>query len=238
MLWKLNAAFPSVVWQVYDWYLQANAGYYFMQNAIEPVHIQMNLISHEIMAINKTYKPVPDLLATIDVYDTDSKSLLHEEKNISLQATDVQIASNLSQLLGSANGVSFVILRLKDKAGRVVSSNIYWLSKDEDYKSMNEMAETAVDVKVISSGKDKAENSWTIELSNPGTKLAFFVRPQLMLNGEEVLPSYWTGNYISLLPSESTRLTVSCPVEKLNSGTLTLKVSGWNADELSIPLSR
>ena len=23
MLWKLNAAFPSVVWQVYDWYLHA-----------------------------------------------------------------------------------------------------------------------------------------------------------------------------------------------------------------------
>ena len=238
MLWKLNAAFPSVVWQVYDWYLQANAGYYFMQNAIEPVHIQMNLISNEVMAINKTYRPVPDLLATVDVYDMDSKSLLHEEKNISLQATDVQIASNLSKVLGSSHGVSFVILRLKDKAGRVVSSNIYWLSKDEDYKSMNEMAEAEVDVKVISSGKGKAENSWTIELTNTGNKLAFFVRPQLMLKGEEVLPSYWTGNYISLLPSESIRLTVSCPVEKLSTGTLTLKVSGWNVDESNIPLSR
>ena len=42
MLWKLNAAFPSVIWQIYDWYLEPNAGYYFMQNACEPVHIQMN----------------------------------------------------------------------------------------------------------------------------------------------------------------------------------------------------
>ena len=33
MLWKLNAAFPSVVWQIYDWYLEPNAGYYFMRNA-------------------------------------------------------------------------------------------------------------------------------------------------------------------------------------------------------------
>ena len=41
MLWKINAAFPSVVWQVYDWFLMPNAGYYFMQNACEPVHIQL-----------------------------------------------------------------------------------------------------------------------------------------------------------------------------------------------------
>ena len=34
MLWKLNAAFPSVVWQIYDWYLLPNAGYYFMQKAL------------------------------------------------------------------------------------------------------------------------------------------------------------------------------------------------------------
>ncbi|MEO6843625.1 MAG: sugar-binding domain-containing protein, partial [Ginsengibacter sp.] len=43
MLWKLNAALPSVIWQVYDWYLNPNAGYYFMQRAVEPVHIQLNL---------------------------------------------------------------------------------------------------------------------------------------------------------------------------------------------------
>ena len=43
MLWKLNAAFPSVIWQVYDWYMEPNAGYYFMQRACEPVHVQLNL---------------------------------------------------------------------------------------------------------------------------------------------------------------------------------------------------
>jgi hypothetical protein len=238
MLWKLNAAFPSVVWQVYDWYLQPNAGYYFMQNAVEPLHIQMNLISNEVMAINRTYKSVNDLVAVTDVYDINTKLLFHEEKNINLRETDVQITSNLSQVLASADGVSFVVLRLKDKSGRIVSSNIYWLSEDEDYKSMSDMPETTVDIKVLGSGKSKSEYSWTIELSNPGSKLAFFIRPQLMSDGEEVLPSYWTGNYVSLLPSETTILTVSCPLEKLASGKITLKVSGWNVEAKSITLSK
>ena len=85
MLWKLNAAFPSVVWQVYDWFLQPNAGYYFMQNAVEPVHIQLNLNNLDVLVINRTYKPMPDLVAQVDIFSPDSKSLFHNEKRVSLQ---------------------------------------------------------------------------------------------------------------------------------------------------------
>jgi len=178
MLWKLNAAFPSVVWQVYDWYMQPNAGYYFMQNAVEPLHIQMNLINHEVLAINRTYRPAPDLIASMDVYDMDSKLLFHEEKSLSLTATDVRAVSSLSQLLADTKGVRFVVLRLKNKSGKVISGNIYWLENSEDFKSMNEMPETEVEVKVLRTGKSNTDNSWTIELENPGSKLAFFVRAQ------------------------------------------------------------
>ncbi|MBI5008112.1 MAG: hypothetical protein HZB98_00310 [Bacteroidia bacterium] len=238
MLWKLNAAFPSVVWQVYDWYLQPNAGYYFMQNAVEPVHIQLNLISHDVLAINKTYKPVTGLTAAIDVFDTESKSLFHEEKSVSLTETDVKVTSNLSQVLGSSNKVSIVLLRLKDKDGRTVSSNTYWLSKNEDYKALKGMAGTTVDVAVSNNGVSRSENSWTVNLSNTGSKLAFFVRAQLLKDGQELLPSVWSANYISLLPSEGNKLIVSCPVGEMKTGKLSLRISGWNIKEQVITLSR
>jgi hypothetical protein len=140
--------------------------------------------------------------------------------------------------MGTTTGVSFVVLRLKDKTGKVISGNIYWLSKEEDYKAMNKMPATSVDVNVICNGKSKTENTWTVELTNPSGKLAFFIRPQLLLDGEEVLPSFWSGNYISLLPSEKTSLKLSCPVEKLGPGALTLKVSGWNVEKQEIILSK
>ncbi len=238
MLWKLNAAFPSVVWQVYDWYMQPNAGYYFMQNAVEPVHIQLNLISHDVLAINKTYKPASGLTATIDVYDTDSKSLFHEEKSVSLDESDVKVTSNLSSVPGSSNGVSIVVLRLKDKDGRTVSSNTYWLSKDENYKTLKGMAETTVNVTVSNNGVSRSENSWTVDISNTGGKLAFFVRAQLLKDGQELLPSFWSANYISLLPSEVNKLRVNCPVEEMKTGKLSLRISGWNIREQVINLSR
>ena len=238
MLWKLNAAFPSVVWQVYDWFLQPNAGYYFMQNACEPVHIQLNLNSLKVMVLNRTHQPVPDLVAAVDLYSLDSRSLFHEEKGISLLATDVKETTSLSPALGGADGVNFVVLNLKNNTGKVISHNVYWLSNSGDYKPLNEMPETKVQIKVLKEEKGKAENSWTIQITNTSNKLAFFIRPQLMVDGEEVLPSYWSGNYFTLAPSESTTVTVSCPVQKLGIAAPSLKVSGWNVEAQELILSR
>jgi len=75
---------------------------------------------------------------------------------------------------------------------------------------------TNLDIKVLASAKGKSENSWTFQISNNTSILAFFIRPQLMLGREEILPSYWTSNYFTLAPSETTTVTVSCPAVKLD----------------------
>ncbi len=236
MLWKLNAAFPSVVWQVYDWFLEPNAGYYFMQNACEPVHIQLNINDLKVLVINRTHQPVAGLTAQADLFSLDSKSLFHEEKSINLAATDVEETTSLSSVLGAAKGVNFVVLNLKNSTGNVISHNVYWLSADGDYKSLNEMLKISIQAKVLSSAKGKSENIWTIQIANTTNKLAFFIRPQLISEGEEVLPSFWSAGYFTLAPSESTTVTVGCPSEKLNNKIPSLKISGWNVNQQELTL--
>jgi hypothetical protein len=236
MLWKLNAAFPSVVWQVYDWYLQTNAGYYFMQNACEPVHIQLNINNLKVLAVNRTHKPVTGLTVQADIFSLDSKSLFHQEKSVTLAATDVKETISLSKVLAANKGVNFVVLNLKNSEGKIVSHNVYWLSNDGDYKSMNDMAQTSVQVKVSKEQKTSSERSWTIQITNASSKMAFFIRPRLMAGSEEILPSYWSGSYVSLAPAESTTLTVSCPAVKVTGASTFLKVSGWNVEEQSVLL--
>jgi len=58
-----------------------------------------------------------------------------------------------------------------------------------------------------------------------------------MVDGEELLPSYWSGNYFTLAPSESTTLTVICPVQKPGVATPLLKVSGWNVEARDLVLT-
>ncbi len=230
MLWKLNAAFPSVVWQVYDWYLMPNAGYYFMQNAIEPVHIQLNLKNLNVMVLNRTYQPVTGLTALVEVFSLGSVSLFNESKSVSLNATDVKETSSLAKILSESKGVNFVVLNLKDKDGRIISHNVYWLSNNGDYKSLNTMPETTLQTTVLNEVKGTGEIGWTIEVLNTTGKIAFFIRPQLMADSEEVLPSFWSGSYFTLAPGEKKTLTVTAPVSVLNGKNPSIKVSGWNVE--------
>jgi beta-galactosidase/beta-glucuronidase len=236
MLWKLNAAFPSVVWQVYDWFLMPNAGYYFMQNACEPVHIQLNRSSKKVTVLNRTYKKVSGLSALVDVYNLDSKSIFHENLNVSLDATDVRETSNLEKILGDTKGIVFVVLNLRNASGKIISHNVYWISSDGDYKPMNGMAETSVGVTLLSDEKGKINRKVTVKITNSSDRIAFFIRPQLLLEGEELLPCFWSGSYFTLAPAESTTVTVTSPSANLTKGMPVLRVSGWNVAAKEIKL--
>jgi hypothetical protein len=149
----------------------------------------------------------------------------------------VKEASSLSSVSKTIKGVNFVVLNLKNPTGRVISHNVYWLSNEGDFKSMNDMPKTTILTKVLTRTKNKDENSWTIQITNSTNKMAFFIRPQLISDGEEVLPSYWSTSYFTLAPSESIIVTVSCPLVKLNAKTQTVKISGWNVNDQELVLN-
>jgi hypothetical protein len=236
MLWKLNAAFPSVVWQVYDWYLMPNAGYYFMQNACEPVHVQLNLDDMKVLAVNRSYKKLDGLTVSANIYDMDSKSLFYVEKDLSLSVSEVKEVTPLSPVLPGIKGVCFVVLNLKDNTGKILSHNVYWLSADKDYKSLSSLQKTSIETKLVVSGQTSKENSWTIQITNSSKRIAFFIRPQLMSSGEELLPSYWSSGYFTLAPSETKTITVSTPLIITEGRNPTIKISGWNVNETELLL--
>jgi hypothetical protein len=228
MLWKLNAAFPSVFWQVYDWYMMPNAGYYFMQRACEALHIQLNLVSNKVLVINRLYKSAANLTALVELYGTDSKKLFSETVKVTMDPSEVKEISSVATQLTEAKGVTFVLLTLKDAAGKVISRNTYWISATNNFKPLNDLAATTVQTKILKSEKLKSDNRWTIQVTNNSDRVAFFVRPQLMTDGAEVLPTFWSDNYFTLAPSETTTVIVSCPLVNINGKKPELKISGWN----------
>ncbi len=233
MLWKINAAFPSVVWQVYDWFLMPNAGYYFMQNACEPVHIQLNPVDKKVTVLNRTYKPVSNLIAIADVYNLESKSIFHESSDVNLGPTDVKESISLDKVLEGSKGVTFIVLRIKDRSGKVISHNTYWIASDGDYKPLNKMEITSVNASILKTENSKVNDKWTVRITNSSDKIAFFIRPQVMAGGKEVLPSFWSESYFTLAPYESITINVTCPLASLGNSVRSLKVTGWNVEERS-----
>lgn len=230
MLWKLNAAFPSVVWQIYDWYLNPNAGYYFMKKACEPLHVQFNQDDSSVAIINRTQFDANDLTATAKIYSVDGKKIFEKTADIkSIDDMNATVALSLKDVLIQHPAFNFIVLSLKNNKGEEVSKNIYWTAKGNDYRALNKMPRATLQTTIISSSIQKNEKSISVKIKNTGNRLAFFTRIQLTQNGEELMPGFWSDNYFSLLPGEEETLTVKVPVAEIkNNSPLKIEADGWN----------
>ncbi|HUB59306.1 MAG TPA: glycoside hydrolase family 2 TIM barrel-domain containing protein [Puia sp.] len=240
MLWKLNAAFPSVIWQVYDWYLEPNSGYYFMKRACEAVHIQLNLDDSAVAVVNRTYIKRPNLQYDAEVVGMTGSSLFKQKGRISLDTTDVKEVLSLRDILGNTSGISFVLLSLKDESGKTISHNVYWMSPGHNFADLRAMPSATVRTTVMAVEKEDGFTGWTLQFTNTATRLAFFLNPQIIgSNGEEILPSYWSDNYFSIPAGGSVTVKVSCPAPGTTKPqTLRLRLEGWNIRPTTQPLTK
>ena len=62
--WMLNNAWPSMIWHLYDYYLDAGAGYFAVKKACEPFHLQYSYDDQSVVIVNSTYRSVAGLHRT------------------------------------------------------------------------------------------------------------------------------------------------------------------------------
>lgn len=237
MLWKLNAALPSVIWQIYDWYLMPNAGYYYMKKACEPLHIQFNVNDSSVAVINRSRFDEQNLRATTVIYNINGDIMAQKDGSVkAIQADHGVKAFSLQKTLKDQQGFAFIVLKLTDKSGKEISSNIYWTAPGNDYTALNHMSRSKIKITDVKSGRYGAKEIISFTLQNTGKQVAFFNRAQILKKGEELTPALWSDNYVSLAPGSSRQLTVS-----LNTGDtikgLQLKLSGWNSAEQVVDLA-
>lgn len=231
LLWKLNPAFPSVIWQIFDYYLAPNAGYYFMQNACEQLHVQLNLDDSTVAVVNRTYQSYSNLSVDAAVYDINGKQLFHRKTNLDIPGSAVKETISLAAFLAENTGLSFVVLNLEDGNGKPVSHNVYWFEKDHQYQSMVQIQPAALDVKILNKERDHENSVWTIRFVNPTGQMAFFVHPKFTAGDEEIFPGFWSGNYFTLAPGESITLQATYPNEIVSNKNIQLQLSGWNRND-------
>jgi hypothetical protein len=71
MTWMSQSAYPSLVWQTYDYYFDLTGAYWGAKKACEPVHIQWNPLTNAIKIINTTRADADQLTASADIYNLD-----------------------------------------------------------------------------------------------------------------------------------------------------------------------
>src|SRR5580704_1711486 len=248
--WMLNNSWPSLIWHLYDYYLDTGGGYFGTKKACEPLHIQYSYDDHSIWVVNSTSVAAPDLTAAATVYDVSLNKIFEDKADVQSAPDSAQSAIAIPEKIFAA-GTSFVELTLKNKAGTVVSRNFYWVPAKastydwttrgdntpiltyEDLAVLKKLPQAQVNASVQIVG-GKAE----VRLHNASNALAFQIAVTTNADegerktGEKVSPVLWSDNYVELLPGESLTLSAILPA-KMN-GTPEFHITGWNIAEKTL----
>ncbi len=84
LIWMSQSAFPSMVWQTYDYYFDATGAYWGAKSACEPVHIQWNPGTNSVKAINNTRTVLTGVRAEARVYGLDGVELAQMRRSRTL----------------------------------------------------------------------------------------------------------------------------------------------------------
>jgi len=253
--WMLNNAWPSMIWHLYDFYLRPGGGYFGAKKAMESLHPVYGYDDHSVWIVSSQYEDAKGLKLTTQVLNLDMTEKFSKETTLDAAADSTNKILTLPGIAG-LSPTYFVVLRLQDSSGKMVGSNLYWLStKPEtldweksnwyttptssyaDYTALSQLPK--IKLKVTDHTERKNEEAVThVTLENPSKSLAFFVRLKVNKGkgGDEILPVVWQDNYISLLPGEKRELTASYRTQELGTahelGTAqpAVEVSGWNVE--------
>src|SRR5512135_2744117 len=125
--WMLNNAWPSLIWHLYDYYLQPAGGYFGTKKANEPVHIQYSYDDRSVAVVNSTYQAVAGLTATVRLVDSKLTEEFTQSVPVEVAPDAVKTVLTLPTSSNDSGNVHFVHLSLKDEHGKLVSTNFYWL---------------------------------------------------------------------------------------------------------------
>lgn len=80
MTWMSQSAYPSMVWQTYDYYYDLTGAYWGCKQACEPLHIFWNAVTDEIKVANTTAHDYEGLTATATIYNLNGKAVAQYSK--------------------------------------------------------------------------------------------------------------------------------------------------------------
>jgi exo-1,4-beta-D-glucosaminidase len=231
--WMYNSAWPTMYWQLYDYFFAPNGAFYGTKKACEPLHIQYSYDDNSIRIVNSIYKDFAGLKASAKLYNMSMDEIYSAEVPVEIKSDESKKVEFIERPIG-ASDVTFLKLVLSDNDGKEISSNFYWLSskgdENADFTALNNLPEVGLNYSVSSIKFENGKYNALISIENPTSSLAFSVNPKILKSGSRdlVLPVFWEDNYFSLLPKEKRSVKVEFAAENLDGATPVLAIAGWN----------
>ena len=220
--WMLNSAWPSLYWQLYDYYGVPTAAYYGTKKACEPVQLLFDYATRQVYAVNESAAG-RELTATLEVFGADSKPLGKETKAVKVGYREVVPVFDLKRFDGKPH---FVALALTD-GDAPVADNFYVLpAKDNEYNwkktnwyitPITQYADLGFAFRQPQADVEMTVEGNRVTLKNKSGVIAY----QNILKAKDaagnlVAPAYWSDNFFPLLPGQTKVVTLDTPVKDVH----------------------
>ncbi len=226
LLWMSHPAWPSMVWQTYDFFFDPTAAYFGCKKACEPLHIQYNSFTGKVEVVNVSAGSGHALVAQASVVGMDGRTVWSGQCDV-LSDEDTTVQCFGIEVPEDAGEVYFIKLILSEN-GAPVSDNFYWKGREEgNCKALRDIARANVS---LSRTLSCNEGVWKgqMRLVNNSDVPALMLRLKAVAGGEMVLPVLWSDNYFSLLPGEEKVVDVEFADSDVASGRPDVVLSGFN----------
>ena len=238
--WMLNDAWPSFTWHLYDYYLVPGGGFFGAKKANEPLHVLYRYDDRKVVVVNSTSGAHERLKVNAILIDLAGKRRFEKETKLHVAADGVTAAFAVPE----QNAISFLSLKLFDQAGRLLSDNFYWLPEKPaqlDWAGSNYFYTPAAphadlrqlaglpQTHVHATASTAKASRTVIHLVNQGPVAALLLHLRAVKPGtdEEIVPVFWSDNFVSLLPGEAKEISVA--FEANRPVKCEIKLEGWNA---------
>ena len=231
LLWMTHPAWPSMVWQTYDYYFEPTAAYFGCKKASEPLHIQWNPVTDEIEVVNYSAGVRNGLTAKAQIINMDGSISWENEVSVDSKEDTTNKCMKLD-FPASVSSAHFVKLTLTEN-GKIVSDNFYLRGVEEgNYQALREMPKVTLQSNVTTNkGND---GTWTViaTLENTSSTPALMIRVNVVgeKDGEQFLPVFYSDNYFSLLPGEKKEINIHWKDVDTRGETPKVVISGYNVN--------
>ncbi|KAH7413682.1 glycoside hydrolase superfamily [Phaeosphaeria sp. MPI-PUGE-AT-0046c] len=228
--WMLNNAWPSLHWNLFDYYLQPGPAYFGVKAAVGTMeHVIYDYEAKSVYLVNRggplKEGHAEDWEWTVDIEIMDLKGNLLVQRSVETTRDTYKVAG-VPEL---QNATEVVLLRLAlTSKNKLLSQNTYWLSptldqldwdsstwyhtpvsKYADLGALSNMAQAELRVSVDSI-YDKLNEKKRVALQNKSNVPAVFVRMEIVdVHGRGIAPVLWSENYMTLWPGEEKVIDVS-----------------------------
>lgn len=244
LYWYHNSPIRQVCGRMWDWSLEPTAALYAAKNACEPLHPQFDYLKNTVSVVNDYYQSFSNYKVTADVYDLNMKKIFSKQASVNLPEDGVVNDIFKIEFPENTTSIQFIKLRLLDDKNKQVGSNFYWRSNNKyegrktltgpttaGFQEINKLERTKVSVKYTTVVKD-GKHFINLDLKNAGKTLAFFTQIQwLDSKGSPVRPSFYTNNFMNLLPGENERVEIETDMKNLAESEYYLVIKGFNIDK-------